>query len=50
LNAASAGVDYAFSPAAVISSFNAVYPGSKSDYQALKNQFERENERGCPLN
>jgi hypothetical protein len=50
LNAASAGVDYAFSPAAVISSFNAVYPGSKSDYEALKNQFERENERGCPLN
>lgn len=50
LNAASAGVDYAFSPAAVISSFNAVYPGTKSDYEALKNQFERENERGCPLN
>ena len=50
LNAASAGVDYAFSPAAVISSFNAVYPGSKSDYEALKNQFERENQRGCPLN
>jgi hypothetical protein len=50
LNAASAGVDYAFSPATVIASFNAVYPGTKSDYETLKDQFEMENQRGCPLN
>lgn len=48
LNAASANVDYGFSPATVIASFDAVYPGTKSDYEALKNQFETENERGCP--
>ena len=50
LNGASAGVDYAFSPATVIASFNAVYPGTKSDYESLKDQFEDENQRGCPLN
>jgi hypothetical protein len=50
LNAASPGVDYAFSTATVISSFNAVYPGTKSDYETLKDQFAGENERGCPLN
>jgi len=50
LNAASAGVDYAFSPASVIASFDAVYPGTKDDYETLKDTFERENERGCPLN
>ena len=48
LNAASADVSYAFSPAEVIAAFNAVYPGG--DYEALKNQFAAENERGCPLN
>jgi hypothetical protein len=50
LNAASGGVDYAFSPASVIASFDAVYPGTKEDYETLKNTFETENERGCPLN
>ncbi|HET6770717.1 MAG TPA: hypothetical protein VFH75_03655 [Actinomycetota bacterium] len=50
LNSASGGVDYAFSSAAVIASFDAVYPGTKGDYETLKNQFAGENERGCPLN
>lgn len=50
LNSASGGVDYAYSPAAVIASFDAVYPGTKGDYETLKNQFAGENERGCPLN
>jgi hypothetical protein len=50
LNAASGNVDYAFSPATVIESFDAVYPGTKGDYETLKNQFAGENERRCPLN
>lgn len=50
LNSASSGVDYAFSPATVIASFDDVYPGTKSEYETLKNQFAGENERGCPLN
>jgi hypothetical protein len=50
LNAASPNVDYAFSPATVIASFNAVFPGSNDDYETLKDEFEKQNERGCPLN
>jgi hypothetical protein len=49
LNAASAGVGYDFTLDDVIESFNAVYPGSKSDYNSLKNDFESSNEQGCPL-
>jgi hypothetical protein len=48
LNAASPDVDFAFSPQEVIGAFNAVFPGG--DYEALKNRFAAENERGCPLN
>jgi hypothetical protein len=47
LNSASAGVDYEFTTAEVIAEFNAVFPGG--DYEALKNQFATENERGCGL-
>jgi hypothetical protein len=50
LNAASPGVDYAFSPATVKASFNDVFPGSNSEYETLKDEFEMQNERGCPLN
>ena len=50
LNAASSGVDYGQTPADVIGSFNAVYPATKGDYNALKNDLEYDNERGCPLN
>lgn len=50
LNSASSRVDYAFSAATVKASFNDVYPGSKSEYETLKNQFAAQNERGCPLN
>ena len=48
LNASSPGVDSGLSAAAVISAFNAAYPGG--DYKALKNRFAGLNEQGCPLN
>ena len=50
LNAANPEVDYDLTPQAVISEFNDIYPGSKGDYESLKNQFEALNEQGCPLN
>lgn len=50
LNAASGGVDYDLFPGEVISEFNAVYPGSRGAYNALKDRFEGFNEQGCPLN
>ena len=50
LNAASSGVNYGQSTAGVISTFNAVHPGSKSDYNSVKDDFAYDNERGCPLN
>jgi hypothetical protein len=43
-------VDYDLSAAGVISAFNDVYPGSKEEYNALKNEFAGFNEQGCPLN
>ena len=49
LNAASDSVGYGMTPAEVIAAFNAVYPGSDTDYETLKNQFAAMNERGCPL-
>jgi hypothetical protein len=49
LNAASPDVDFAFSRAGVIRRFNDVFPGTPAAYEALKNQFEAQNERGCPL-
>jgi hypothetical protein len=50
LNGQSGGVDYDLSAAQVISSFNAAYPGSSTNYETLKNVFARYNEQGCPLN
>ncbi len=49
LNGASPGVSADFSDAQVIASFNAVFPGTKSDYNTLKNPFAAANEQGCPL-
>ncbi|NIS91058.1 MAG: hypothetical protein GTN98_13435 [Woeseiaceae bacterium] len=50
LNSASGEVSYDLTPQEVIDAFNAVYPGSKGDYESLKNEFEEFNEQGCPLN
>ena len=49
LNARS-DVSYDFSWMEVIQNFNSVYPGSKKEYEALKNEFAGLNEQGCPLN
>jgi hypothetical protein len=49
LNGASGGVDYDLSAADVINAFNDAYPGSRNDYNRLKNRFEAFNEQGCPL-
>lgn len=48
LNAASPDVAYPYTPAQVISEFNAVFPGG--NYEALKDTFEMYNESFCPLN
>ena len=50
LNAASPGVSYDLFVEEVIDEFNAVYPGTKQDYNSLKNDFVGFNEQGCPLN
>jgi hypothetical protein len=51
LNAASADVSYDYpTPADVIAGFNGAYPGPSSLYEFLKNEFEKYNEQGCPLN
>lgn len=50
LNAASPDVDYSLSVDQVIDGFNAVHPGSKSDYNDQKDVLEMYNELGCPLN
>jgi hypothetical protein len=50
LNAANPEVAYDLTPQEVINEFNDVYPGSKGDYESLKNEFEVLNEQGCPLN
>ena len=50
LNGASPGVAYGMTAGDVINAFNAAFPGSKDDYEALKNRFARANESGCPLN
>jgi uncharacterized repeat protein (TIGR01451 family) len=49
LNTASSGVSYDLSTAQVIDAFNAVFPGSKRDYNGLKAIFSGFNEQGCPL-
>ncbi len=43
-------VSYDLSWMKVIEAFNSVYPGSKKEYEALKNEFAGLNEQGCPLN
>lgn len=50
LNSASDEVQYGASTDAIIGAFNAVYPGTKSEYNDLKNDLEAMNESGCPLN
>jgi len=49
LNASSPDVNYDLSAAEVINEFKAVYPGTKAEYNALKNMFAMYNEQGCPL-
>ena len=49
LNALSPEVDYAFTAAEVVDSFNAVFPGSNSEYNALKDIFVAQNEISCPI-
>ena len=49
LNAAY-GLNSGFTTSGVINAFNAVYPGSDADYEALKNSFAASNELSCPLN
>lgn len=41
---------YWYGTAEVINMFNARYPGTKSEYSALKDDFEAKNITGCPLN
>jgi hypothetical protein len=50
LNSANTEVSYDLTPQEVIDAFNNLYPGSKEDYESLKDQFEGLNEQGCPLN
>ena len=48
LNAQSGNVNYGLTTQQVIDKFNGVFPSR--NYQALKNEFEGLDERGCPLN
>jgi len=48
LNASSPGVNYAFSTAQVIAMVQQAY--STGNFENIKNQFEYQNELGCPLN
>jgi cysteine-rich repeat protein len=50
LNTASGDVNYGQTTQDIIDSFNAVYPGTDAEYEALKNSLAGDNERGCPLN
>ncbi|MDX1400677.1 MAG: hypothetical protein R3245_02045 [Kiloniellales bacterium] len=50
LNAASADVDYDLTEGEVIDAFNDVFPGSKGDYNDVKDDLAELNELGCPLN
>lgn len=51
LSAASSGVDYDMTVAAVISAFNVAYAsGDASTISNQKNVFDRLNNQGCPLN
>ncbi len=50
LNSASSGVNYDLTTAQVIQLFNNLYPASGSEYNKLKDYFQKFNEQGCPLN
>jgi hypothetical protein len=50
LNSTATGVGYNLSQSEVVNAFNDAYPGSKNDYENVKNGFEALNELGCPLN
>lgn len=50
LNAASTNVDYDRSEMQVINMFNNGNPGSKDEYENVKNILTFFNEQGCPLN
>jgi hypothetical protein len=49
LNAASPDVDYDLTAQDVIDMFNAVFPGTKAEYEELKDIFAGFNEQNCPL-
>ncbi len=49
LNAESADVSYDLAVGEVIGLFNDAFPGSKPEYNILKNSFEELNELGCPF-
>lgn len=50
LNSASSDVNYGQTPADVVYTFDLLFPGTKQQYNTLKNDFAEDNERGCPLN
>jgi hypothetical protein len=47
---ASSGVNTTFTTQQVIDKFNGVFPGTKAQYENLKNEFAAMNELGCTLN
>lgn len=49
LNAASPDVNYDLTVNQVIAEFNAVFPGTKDEFEDLKDRFEGFNVQGCPL-
>ena len=49
LNAASPDVSYDQSVSDVVGGFNDVFPGSKKEYEGLKDVLNDLNEQGCPL-
>lgn len=49
LNAASPNVAYDYTVAEVIALFNDVYPGTRAEYENLKNRFDFLNNQGCDL-
>ena len=48
LNASTGGVSYAFTVSDVVALVQHAY--DTGDFEGVKNQFETENELGCPLN
>jgi hypothetical protein len=50
LNASHPGVTYPLSASEIISDVNAALTGSRNQMLALKNQLDKNNNLGCPLN